>query len=34
MIMRDSIVKIMRVYDGPVAPIGNVIPFPEPRGSA
>jgi hypothetical protein len=34
MIMRDSIVKIMRIYDGPAAPIGNVIPFPEPKGTA
>ena len=34
MIMRDSMVKIMRIYEGPTSPIGNVIPFPEPKGAA
>jgi hypothetical protein len=33
-IQRDSIVKVMRIYEGPVQPMGTVIPFPEPKGSA
>ena len=33
-ISREAIVKVMRIYEGPLSPIGNVINFPDPKGNA